>query len=139
MAIAANLLATEVNGHDGRRLEVIVVDDQLAVHGYNSGGVDQGGNPRTYYNAMHDDWQNIASGIVAATADLPGFDVFNATDSIVGGGSADRLQGAELTLTLHGAVKWDNSPDVGTIRYPCTDRPASERSHHHRQLDRLCA
>jgi len=110
VAIAANLLATEVNGHGGRRLEVIVVDDQLAVHGYNSGVVDQGGNPRTYYNAMHDDWKNIAGGIVAATADLPGFDVFNATDSIVGGGSADRLQGAELTLTLHGAVKWDNPP-----------------------------
>jgi len=97
-------------GHDGRRFEVIVIESQLTVHGYNNGVGDQGGSPRSYYNALHDHWRNFAGPTVAATASLPGFDVYSPEDSVGGAGSAETLQGAGLTLTLQRSLKWENPP-----------------------------
>lgn len=96
--------------HDGRRLEVLVVDGHLAVRGYNSAGTDDGGGvERPYYDALHDHWHfNPAPGVVAASADLPGFDLFAGGD----------LTGHDLTITLLGGSRWENpptEPPVGTV------------------------
>ena len=108
---------TETYGHDGRRFEVVVVDGQLAVQGHVSTSPtadDQGGNPRHYYNALHDHWENnlIAP---AATTDLPGFDVYDAGSSFVGNGAAAELAGADLTLTLQDTFKWTSPATSGPV------------------------
>ena len=50
-------LTTTVCAHDGRRLEIKVVDNQLVAQGYVSNGVDDGGGlVRPYYNTIHGHW-----------------------------------------------------------------------------------
>lgn len=110
-----------VHGHGGRRLEVIVLDDQLLAHGYNSKLADQDGGLRTYHNAIHDQWDNFGGGLTAATARLPGFDVFDQANSVVDSTTANILQGADLTLSLIGAVKWENVPISEPFGLPIFD------------------
>ncbi|GJM18189.1 MAG: hypothetical protein DHS20C14_04020 [Phycisphaeraceae bacterium] len=103
-------LCSHAFAHGGRRLEILVVDNQLAVRGYNSTGVDDGGGvQRPYYNALHDHWAfNPAPGVVAASADLPGFDLFTPGD----------LAGHAVILTLVDAYRWVGpavSPAPGTV------------------------
>lgn len=94
--------------HDGRRFEVKVVDNQLVAHGYNSSGVDDGGGViRPYYNALHGHWENNPTpGVTAASADLPGYDVFD---------NAEPLVGHDLVWTLTGARKWSSPMDGGPV------------------------
>jgi len=106
------------DAHPGRRFEVVVVNGQLAVHGYISTGPsddDDGGNPRPYFNALHDHWLNFPGAVEAATAELPSFDVYSPNDSFVGAGSAETLQGADLTLTLQNAFKWTSPATSGPV------------------------
>lgn len=102
--LAAQLVATAAHGHTGRRLEVIVNDGRLAVHGYNTGPDDTGGSPRSYLNALHGVWENEFG--VIALADLPGFDVFSQAASVVGAGAAEALAGGDLTLALRSYAEW---------------------------------
>lgn len=97
VALAANSLA-----HDGRRLEIIVNNGQLAAQGYISPGQpdDGGGSPRPYLNAIHGHWSII--GGIAAVASLPGFDIFDPAPA--------ELVGHSLTLELLGAIKWVSPP-----------------------------
>ena len=111
LAITSALcLAASAHAHNGRRLEIIIVDGQLAARGYNSAGSDDGGGvERAYYNALHDHWHfNPAPGVVAASADLPGFDLFE----------PGPLVGHEVTVTLIDAYRWVDppvSPAPGTV------------------------
>lgn len=108
---AVALLASLTNfaqAHDGRRLDIIVVDGQLAAQGYLSGvnpDDDGGGIVRPYFNAIHGHF-NFPS-IVAPElyfGDLPGFDLFDETAAV--------LNGADLRIDLLSASKWEN-PVVG--------------------------
>ncbi|MFI4897052.1 MAG: GC-type dockerin domain-anchored protein [Phycisphaerales bacterium JB059] len=96
------------NAHDGRRYEVLLVDNQLHARGYNSAGVDDGaGVTRPYYNAMHDHWSFLGAGL-GATSDLPGFDLLD----------PGAMAGHALTIELVGASKWENPPHMpapGTV------------------------
>ncbi len=103
-------LASATHAHDGRRFEILVVDNQLAARGYHSGGVDDGaGVQRPYYNALHDHWSwNPAPGVVAASADLPGFDLI----------TPGPLTGFDISAMLIDAYRWVGppmSPPAGTV------------------------
>jgi hypothetical protein len=96
------LAAGLASAHDGRRYEVLLVDNQLHARGYNSSGIDDGaGVNRPYYNAMHDHWSSLGAGL-GATSDLPGFDLFEPGD----------LAGHSLFIELVGAAKWENPPHM---------------------------
>lgn len=108
---AVAILVSLINfaqAHDGRRLDIIVVNGQLAAQGYLSGASptdDGGGVVRPYLNAIHGHF-NFPS-IVAPElyfGDLPGFDLFDET--------AGLLNGADLRIDLLSASKWEN-PVVG--------------------------
>ena len=101
-ALLAGAAVTTANAHDGRRMEIKVVGGQLVGQGYISNGVDDGGGTtRTYVNAIHGHWHfNDAPGVTAASADLPGFDLF--------GGS--ELTGFGVTATLVDGYRWVNPP-----------------------------
>ncbi len=102
----AAALATPAWAHDGRRFEVKIVNDQLVAHGYISDGEDDGGGVvRPYFNAIHDHWANnpVAD---AASADLPGFDVLD---------DADALIGHDLIWTLTGVRKWNTPATSGPV------------------------
>ncbi len=89
--------------HDGKRLDVLVINNQLYAQGYLSGSDPQddgGGIVRPYFNAVHGHFSNVGSSL--AVAALPGFDIrsSNAVD----------LSGHDLAITLIGAGKWDEPP-----------------------------
>ncbi len=99
---------TPVQAHSGRRLDVMVLGNQLFAQGYLSPGVpdDGGGALRPYYNSLHDHWHNVTGSV--AVADLPGFDVL----------TPGPLAGHNLVLTLLGGSKWVSPPTTpapGTI------------------------
>lgn len=108
--------------HDGRRIHVKVIDGRLKAHGVISGlSPTDDGTPfmtnlapdadslaagaalvRPYYNAIHNHWdQTEISGVTFSQADLPGYDVVDPADALVGG---------SLTLKLTGAKKWASPP-----------------------------
>lgn len=104
--------ASSAFGHDGRRLDIQVYENQLIAQGYISGADpsdDGGGVVRPYINAIHGHWTNNPSpGIDAASATLPGFDLF----------SGGALTGSSLSLELVGASKWSDVPTMpapGTV------------------------
>ena len=102
-------LTTYTQAHDGRRFDIIVVDGQLAAQGYLSGTDptdDGGGVIRPYFNAIHGHFNPSVGSTFFAT--LPGFDLFDDT--------ADLLRGADLSLELLSASKWEN-PVVGTTPF----------------------
>lgn len=106
-----------VLAHDGRRFAVVIDDGQLAARGYIStdpAANDQGGNPRPYFNALHDHWDNIST---VATTDLPGFGVLPVDEAAEHGvaSSAAALAGSDLTLTLVGAYKWTTPSAGGSV------------------------
>lgn len=108
---AACLLAAPAGAHSGRRYEVVVIDQQLAAHGYNSGPADGGGSPRPYRNALFGQWDEFFG---AAQASQPGFDVFTAAQSVVGQGALATLAGAggeDLLLTLMSTARWASPTD----------------------------
>ena len=99
-------LNTFVRAHDGRRFDITVVDGQLAAQGYLSGADptdDGGGIIRPYFNAIHGHFNASVGSTFFAT--LPGFDLFGETASL--------LTGADLSLELLSASKWEN-PALGT-------------------------
>jgi len=89
-------ISAAAEAHSGRRMEILIIDNQLFTQGYVSGTNptdDGGGLVRPYYNALHDHWGNLGP---VAVADLPGFDLHNPAG----------LLGYDLTLALTGAGKW---------------------------------
>lgn len=109
--------STMVEAHNGRRFAIVVNENQLAVQGFLSTGVaanDEGGNPRPYYNALHDHWDNVGP---VAKADLPGFDVLSDAQVAEFGmkSPAAALAGGELSLTLVGAHKWTSPSHMGPL------------------------
>jgi len=105
----AGTLASASFAHDGRRLEITTLDNQLVAQGYLSGpnpSDDGGGVVRPYVNAIHGHWTNNPSPAVqAASSTLPGFDVF--------AGSA--FAGFDIGLELIGASKWVSPPITGDM------------------------
>ena len=90
--------------HDGKRLDVVVIDNQLYAQGYLSGldpVNDGGGITRPYYNTIHSHFTNIGSNTIA-NSQLPGFDIRM--------DNASELMGHDLNLALIGAGKWDEPP-----------------------------
>ncbi|MEM7756190.1 MAG: PEP-CTERM sorting domain-containing protein [Planctomycetota bacterium] len=104
--LVAGSLVSVASAHDGRRLEIQVVNDQIVTQGYNSAGVDDGGGVvRPYYNAIHGHWSNLGG---SAFATLPGFDVF----------AGSELAGFDVDIELVGAQKWvapPAMPPAGTV------------------------
>lgn len=109
MVLLLNIAAASCAlAHDGRRFEVKVIDGKIVAHGYVSNGVDDGGGViRPYYNALHGHWENNPSpAITAASADLPGFDILD---------EADELIGHDLTYQLLGGKKWTSPVEGGPV------------------------
>ena len=107
------------SGHDGRRFEVQVVDNQIVAQGVNTGTNDGAPDTRPYPNAIHDHWQNSLVGSDSAMATLPGFDIPS---------SATPLWSQPFYLTLNSVTKWVSPPmmpSVGTIPQ-LTPLPAGE-------------
>lgn len=100
---AALKMAANVEAHDGRRIEVVVIDNKLYGQGYLSGTnpIDDGGGiVRPYLNAIHAHFENALNpNTQSAEATLPSFDIFNA--------AAEILDGADVYLDLLSATKWD--------------------------------
>lgn len=96
-------MAASVEAHDGRRIEVVVIDDKLYGQGYLSGADpinDGGGVVRPYLNAIHAHFDNALNpNTQSAEATLPSFDIFDS--------AAQQLDGADVYLDLLGATKWD--------------------------------
>jgi len=113
-AVIAATIVSSALGHPGRRFEILVIDDQLVAQGYLSPGVmepDSSGNPRPYYNSLHDHWSNSLGSSVNASADLPGFDLLDAS-SFAG------TAGASLSIELVASKKWESPPAMpgpGTV------------------------
>ena len=96
--------STDAFGHDGRRLDIQVINDQLFAQGFLSnpqpGSNDGGGLVRPYFNSIHDHFTNIGGTGIAS---LPGFDITNTTP----------LLGSDVTLTLLGVSKWTPPALIG--------------------------
>lgn len=90
--------------HDGRRLDIQVINNQLYAQGFLSnpqpGSDDGGGLVRPYFNSIHDHFTNIGGTGIAS---LPGFDITNTTP----------LLGSDVTLTLLGVSKWTPPALIG--------------------------
>jgi len=97
--------ATNVFAHDGRRLDIQVIDNQLVTQGYLKNPTpvsnDGGGVVRPYFNVIHDHFTNVGGSGIAS---LPGFDITNPMP----------LLGSDVTLELLNASKWTPPPRVGT-------------------------
>lgn len=106
MTALLTTLALPALAHDGRRYEVKVVDSQLVAHGYVSGGQpdDGAGVIRPYYNTIHGHFSNKTANF--ATADLPGFDILD---------EADELIGYELRWVSTGFAKWSTPNTTGPV------------------------
>lgn len=92
-------------GHDGRRFEVQVVDNQLVAQGYLDNIADDGGGlVRPYVNAIHGHFSNGGPGFAFAT--LPGYDIL---------GNADALIGHDLTWEAVGFSVWRTPAMSGSI------------------------
>jgi len=96
-------MAASVEAHDGRRIEVVVIDNKLYGQGYLSGADpinDGGGIVRPYLNVIHAHFENALNpNTQSAEATLPSFDIFDS--------AAQQLDGADVYLDLLGATKWD--------------------------------
>jgi len=92
-----------LSAHDGKRLDIVVIDNQLYAQGYLSGvdPIDDGGGiVRPYFNVMHGHFTNV--GTTIGSTQLPGFDIR--------GNSSVALDGCDVGLNLIGAGKWDDPP-----------------------------
>jgi len=99
-------IALEASAHDGRRLDIQVINNQLFAQGFLSNPVgpqdnDGGGLVRPYFNVIHDHFTNIGGSGIAT---LPGFGISSATPLI----------GGDVTLELLGASKWTPPARIGT-------------------------
>lgn len=97
------IASTNGNAHDGRRLEVVVENDQIFAQGYlfsaNGNPVDDGGGiQRDYFNAIHSHFTPV--GNTGLYNNVTGFDLID----------AEPFEGSDLVLTLLGAGKWANPP-----------------------------
>lgn len=104
---AAGLDQREACAHSGRRLLVGVVNGALQAQGVNTGVADGAPSVRPYANVIHDHWHNIypdpATGLSPfANTLLPD----------IGVPANPQLRGYDLTLTLLGAQKWVNPPEM---------------------------
>ena len=94
---AIDCCCQEASAHDGRRLDIQVINSQIFAQGYLS-GLEEGETAneqfvREKYNVIHDHFENSAGG---ADATLPGFDITDASPLI----------GSSVTLELLGVTKW---------------------------------
>ncbi|MEM6853530.1 MAG: PEP-CTERM sorting domain-containing protein [Planctomycetota bacterium] len=98
-ALLIGAMTLPAMGHEGRRFQIEVRDNQLVAQGVNSLElpVDPAGI-RPYDNAIHGHWSNATSTV--ATSTLPGYDA--------GFGSDTFLTGQDVFLTLTGVSKWTN-------------------------------
>lgn len=98
-ALLIGAMTLPAMGHEGRRFQIEVRDNQLVAQGVNSLDVpiDPAGI-RPYANAIHGHWNNATSNV--ATSTLPGYDA--------GFGSDTFLSGQDVFLTLIGVSKWTN-------------------------------
>lgn len=107
LTLSVLLTAATAYAHDGRRYEVKILDNQLVAHGYISGvspSDDGGGLVRDYYNAIHGHWSNIPGPTTVATATLPGYDILD---------EADALIGHNLQWQVTGGWKWTTPTMMG--------------------------
>ena len=100
----------EVLAHDGRRLDIQVINNQIFAQGYLSNFVETetvNEEPvREKYNVIHDHFLNFDDGGVAT---LPGFDITN----------AEPLIGNSVTLELLEVTKW--TPPARDDTFPNQD------------------
>ena len=102
--------SNEAFAHDGRRLDIQVINNQIFAQGYLS-GLEEGETAneqfvREKYNVIHDHFENSEDG---GDATLPGFDITNATP----------LLGNSVTLELLGVTKW--TPPARDETFPNQD------------------
>ena len=107
--VAASFAQRQASAHSGRRLLVEVANGVLQAQGVNTGPADGAPSVRPYVNVIHDHWHNIypdpATGLSPfANSLLPD----------IGVPPNGQLQGYDLTLTLLGAQKWVNPPEMPT-------------------------
>lgn len=88
----------EAAPHEGRRYEILVLNDKLYAQGINNGQTDGLPTVRPYLNSIHDHWVNVGDG--TANASLPAYDLFD-TQGLVGHG---------LFLNLESGFKWSQPP-----------------------------
>lgn len=108
LCLAVFILTTSATpnafAHDGRRLDIQVINDQLFAQGFLSNpqpdSNDGAGLVRPYFNSIHDHFTNVGG---AGIASLPGFDITNTVP----------LTGSDVTLTLLGVSKWTPPPLIG--------------------------
>ncbi|MDB4766716.1 hypothetical protein OAG71_03405 [bacterium] len=95
--LSSSACCHQASAHDGRRLDIQVINNQLFAQGYLSGfvqGETVNEQPvREKYNVVHDHFTNIPSGAIGS---LPGFDIVDASP----------LLGSSVTLELLGVTKW---------------------------------
>ncbi len=94
-----------------------VVDGQLVAQGYNNGEDDGAPAVRPYVNTIHGHWSNSVTPDTTASADLPGYDVLDNADALIGYG---------LTWHLTGAMKWSDPATSGPVNLVATDTVAEE-------------
>jgi len=104
-AVAATLkLVVSVEAHNGRRFDILVIDDKLYAQGYLSGAnpTDDGGDiVRPYFNAIHSHFENhLNPNTQSAEATLPSFDIFAP--------AAEQLDGADVYLEFLNVLKWED-------------------------------
>jgi len=102
--VTALKLVASVEAHDGRRFDILVIDDKLYAQGYLSGAnpTDDGGDiVRPYFNAIHSHFENALNpNTQSAEATLPSFDIFAP--------AAEQLDGADVYLELLNVLKWED-------------------------------
>lgn len=104
---ATGLVQREAAAQTGRRLLVEVANGVLQAQGVNAGAADGAPSVRPYVNVIHDHWRNIYPD---PTAGLEPYANSLLPDFVVPANST--VQGHELTLTLLGAQKWVDPPEV---------------------------
>lgn len=106
-ALAVIALCTPAFAHEGRRFEVKVIDGKLYAHGFNTQGVDDGaGVQRSYFNALHDHFDNSETLTVFASSAQPSYDI---------GPDATELIGYNLQWTATGFMKWSSPAMSGPV------------------------
>jgi hypothetical protein len=108
------------HGHEGRRMDIVVVNAKIYAQGYNSGAYDEAPFVRPYQNAIHEHWSQLGGNYFAT---LPGFDVTLGNSFTHSNGNTYRygyrndamdLVDFDLSMELVGAGKWTN-PMAGQI------------------------
>ena len=106
---AEGLGPREARAHSGRRFLVGVANGALQAQGVNTGAADGSPAVRPYPNVIHDHWHNIYPDPVTGLSPFA-----NSLLPDMGVPASAQLRGYDLTLTLLGAKKWVNPPEMPT-------------------------